>query len=1130
MTAPDDAAREKILSSLRAFHGGNIYLMGSRDLVAAGFEMHHEGEVSSIEWSKNSSCLHVRIGKAGRVVVNARLQDEKLVFSCTCSVKSAENGCVHVVCAILTLKNLLMPEVFKPRDPDPVYRQALLAGLTGSSRDKLSKRIAAGYSIVLEKKDGFAPDVYIAMDGERVTKLTDLLQSPLVGIAAADLHFHERIGALVTFLKQKGDKYPIIVRTGGEDGEAVFDPDLRIETFTELSLNNDEVSVIKGLRVDDKQSAPFVLFDELVYFPDSKKAARIENTGGWETWRLLRRELFEAGLEDDEASDEYSGRFSVPLIVYEKFDRGAGKRNKDILFTVKGTKTRPAFAKFEARLTLELPEQAGGSALLRPESVFNDFACPVNHSPCRFLEDLDFHGAKTGNRREALIRAFFELLKAETSARKKEILRTALDETETAKGGVRDEIRRLLLRHDSAGQENSSRVLVHEGEWRTVSHDPERETLLFMVPYEVFGAQIFDGTARDGAMRIPVELLYERLSLLCERLAGTGIAVYLRGKPVRQARAEFRIDATHKQNIDWFEIRPEIRCEGRPLDDASLDKLFAGRGLVERDEFIQIFDSNAHRILERIAAAYRAAEGRDKSGKIVRVPRLRILDWASLRKNGVAVQLPPEDEEIVERLLNFERIEPKTLPKGLLAKLRPYQREGYSWLAFLYEHRLGGCLADDMGLGKTLQAISLLGGIDEGIVHAPPGSGAFPHLIVVPPSLVFNWEQEIGRFYPRLKLHLYTGSERSADFENAGVVVTTYGTIRRDIDKLKDMRFHVIIYDEAQAVKNLNADTTGAVRRLNGLFKLTITGTPVENHLGEYYSIVDLAIPGLLGEYDRFRPLIKSAASADLDVIIARTRPFVLRRTKEAVLKDLPAKTETDIYLDLTEDQKALYQRTVEQVRASVDEAYRTKTQAQAKIIALTAILKLRQVCITPQLIDPELSGVSPKMDFLIEQLQELMDENHSALVFSQFTSFLDILGKELSRNGIGYLRLDGSTAAGKRKNLVKEFQEGTGPSVFLLSLKAGGQGLNLTKASYVFHLDPWWNPAVEDQASDRAHRIGQKNKVTVTRLLMRHTIEEKMMELKKRKGALYEAILQDGDGGLPGPLISKTDFEFLLG
>src|SRR3989304_3441561 len=236
-----------------------------------------------------------------------------------------------------------------------------------------------------------------------------------------------------------------------------------------------------------------------------------------------------------------------------------------------------------------------------------------------------------------------------------------------------------------------------------------------------------------------------------------------------------------------------------------------------------------------------------------------------------------------------------------------------------------------MGLGKTLQAISLLAGIKEGMVK-PASAAHGPHLLVLPPSLLFNWEREIERFYPDLKIRLYTSKQRNTEFGSADVVLTTYGLVRRDIETLKDIKFNVVIFDEAQAIKNIYADTTGAVRKLNGYFKLTMTGTPVENHLGEYFSILDLSIPGLLGDYDVFKSHIRLESSPALDMILRRTRPFVLRRTKDAILKELPPKTESDIYLELTEKQKALYKRTVDMVRATIEKAYETKTKAQAQI------------------------------------------------------------------------------------------------------------------------------------------------------------------------------------------------------
>ena len=343
------------------------------------------------------------------------------------------------------------------------------------------------------------------------------------------------------------------------------------------------------------------------------------------------------------------------------------------------------------------------------------------------------------------------------------------------------------------------------------------------------------------------------------------------------------------------------------------------------------------------------------------------------------------------------------------------------------------------------------------------------------------------------------------------------------------LRFNVIIFDEAQVVKNIQAATSSAVRRLNGAFTLALTGTPVENNLKEYYAIMDLCVPGLLGTREEFSRNFSQDGTAGTARLIGRTRPFLLRRTKQLIASELPPKIEMDIHLELTPKQKALYQSTVEQVRGQIQNAYKSHIAAQARIIALTAILRLRQICLAPVLASSDTEETSPKLEFLTDQLQELREEGHSALVFSQFTGYLDIIQKGLQDQGISCLRLDGSTPVPQRRKLVQTFQNSDEATVFLISLKAGGRGLNLTKATYVYHMDPWWNPAVENQASDRAHRIGQTEQVTIIRLIMRHTIEEKMMTLKAQKSALYTAILEDGVGG-GGAGLSREDFDFLLG
>jgi non-specific serine/threonine protein kinase len=328
-------------------------------------------------------------------------------------------------------------------------------------------------------------------------------------------------------------------------------------------------------------------------------------------------------------------------------------------------------------------------------------------------------------------------------------------------------------------------------------------------------------------------------------------------------------------------------------------------------------------------------------------------------------------------------------------------------------------------------------------------------------------------------------------------------------------------------MKNIAAKRTASARRLECDFVLTLTGTPLENHLGEYYSILDISLPGLLGSYEEFKRL---GFSDPIERLKKRAAPFVLRRTKDKTLKELPPKTENEVYLRMSPRQKALYQKVVSSVRRTVDKAFEQNTAPQASLTALTAILRLRQVCVSPQLVDRRIDERSPKIEFLLSKLREVIEEDHSALIFSQFTSFLDVLEEEIKKEKLDYFRMDGNTPKSARKSLVDAFQCGAGAPLFLISLKTGGVGLNLTRASYVFHLDPWWNPAVENQASDRVHRIGQKKNVFVTRILMERTVEEKMVVLKKKKAQLYREVL---DGMLPksgkAGLLTKEDFEFLL-
>ncbi len=693
-------------------------------------------------------------------------------------------------------------------------------------------------------------------------------------------------------------------------------------------------------------------------------------------------------------------------------------------------------------------------------------------------------------------------------------------------GGASDrEVPRAAIEAAELLRDGTAMAFPIDERWVSFRTDPVRQARLLEIPFRLFGSRVFAGSLDPGEMRIPGPEVSEKLHDLLAAAKTEGISLSYGEGVVSEAGIKVSVEAV-RGDFDWFEVRPEISLDGETLDEETWGEALLRDGFVVRGGQVLVLDPAMRDVLKAVAATLRRGK-RGERGRLVRIPRLAILDILELQRHGVRVVLPEEDRQILGRLARLEAVPRKPVPAGLQATLRHYQSEGVDWLAFLYENRLGACLADDMGLGKTVQAIAFLAAIREGIVISR--TAGLPSLIVMPPSLLFNWESEITRFYPDFKILTYRGKGRIADFRGVDAVLTTYDIVRRDIGLLSEMAFDVIVFDEAQTVKNMFAKSTGAARKLRGSFSMALTGTPVENHLGEYFSILDLVVPGILGDYDDVRRRLRKDDPAFLDAIRSRSRPFVLRRAKETILPELPPKIESDILLDLSDRQKTLYRRAAESAKEEVERAYKTRTEGRARVIALTAILRLRQLCLSPELLFPARRENAPKIDFLMTRLEELRDEGHSVLVFSQFTTYLDLVERTMLEHGMSAMRLDGATPVPERKRRVEAFQGGDAPSVFLLSLKAGGKGLNLVKASYVILLDPWWNPAVERQAADRAHRIGQLRKVSVLRLLMRHTVEEKMVALSARKAGLYKALLGE-PGAAVGAALSREDFAFLLG
>lgn len=595
---------------------------------------------------------------------------------------------------------------------------------------------------------------------------------------------------------------------------------------------------------------------------------------------------------------------------------------------------------------------------------------------------------------------------------------------------------------------------------------------------------------------------------------------------------------------DWFGLRLEIDIDGRRIDllpvlintlrqrpellsesgkggdpnEAVLIRLDDGRILPVPLARVRPLVNVLHEMLDEDAS------------DTLRLSKLDVVRLADL-ESSVPLKWEGGDamRALGKQLAQFKGLKPIEAPPGFEAQLRPYQQQGLAWLQFLREHGLGGILADDMGLGKTVQTLAHL------LIEKQAGRLTKPALVIAPTSVIPNWKAEAARFAPQLSVHVSHGLKRRENFDeigNSDLVLTTYALLPRDEATLTSHEFHVVILDEAQQIKNAQTRAARVVGDLKSQHRLCLTGTPLENHLGELWSLFHFLMPGLLGDAATFRrvyrtPIEKHADTARRDSLVRRIRPFMLRRTKDEVATDLPPKTEIIRTIELDGAQRELY----ETVRVAMDQRIRneiaTRGLAQSQIIVLDALLKLRQICCDPRLLKLDAAKQvqeSAKLEALMEMLEELLPEGRRVLLFSQFTSMLELIEKDLAARQIPYVKLTGDTV--DRAEPVRAFQAEEVP-LFLISLKAGGTGLNLTAADTVIHYDPWWNPAVENQATARAHRIGQDKPVFVYKLLAAGSVEEKIAALQSSKAALAEGIL-GGDAAAAGP-VSEEDIEALF-
>jgi superfamily II DNA or RNA helicase len=625
-------------------------------------------------------------------------------------------------------------------------------------------------------------------------------------------------------------------------------------------------------------------------------------------------------------------------------------------------------------------------------------------------------------------------------------------------------------------------------------------------------------SAVPDRMEVADEEVAELLAGASQRLAAAGVELHWPRSLGRALTARAAITSPDGPPSDLpgffgggatLEFGWQVALGNDPLTEAELDQLAeATRPVVRlRDQWMLIDPDLARKARERILKPVTAIDA------------LGVALTGSTEIDGGQITVTPTAwlDDLRARIADPDRVdEPIDAPAGLHATLRDYQLRGLRWLARMTSLGLGGCLADDMGLGKTITLISLH------LHRQQSADTAGPTLVVCPASLLGNWEREIQRFAPGTPVRRFHGSSRSLDDAREGFVLTTYGTLRRDAVRLADHRWGLVVADEAQHVKNPSSGTAKALRTVPSPARVALTGTPVENNLSELWAILDWTTPGLLGRLGAFRSRWATPIEADKDEEVAArlaklVRPFLLRRRKSdpGIAPELPPKTETDQPVSLTREQVVLYEATVRELMAAVQASDRMARRG----LIVKLLTGLKQICNHPaqylkEADDARLTGRSGKLELLDELLETIVAEDGAVLVFTQYVAMARLLERHLAERGIGTQLLHGGTPVAKREEMVDRFQAGEVP-VFLLSLKAAGTGLNLTRADHVVHYDRWWNPAVEDQATDRAYRIGQTRPVQVHRLIAEGTIEDRIAAMLSAKRELADAVLSSGEAAL---------------
>jgi len=577
--------------------------------------------------------------------------------------------------------------------------------------------------------------------------------------------------------------------------------------------------------------------------------------------------------------------------------------------------------------------------------------------------------------------------------------------------------------------------------------------------------------------------------------------------------------------LDWFDAKIELAFGDQHIGIVDIKK-----ALANKQSFVQLNDGTLGILpdewIKKYSLLFKVGEGRKNQLRLSKF-HLSVID--DLYEKRDESELSFELDNKYERLRNFKSIPEIDIPVELSGILRPYQITGFHWLNYLNDVGWGGILADDMGLGKTVQALSMLR-------HFNTETGGLKALVVCPTTLIYNWENEIKKFTPKLTYHIHHGSMRTRDAEELSkknVVITTYGTLRSDIQLIMKIGYDYVILDESQAIKNPTSKVAKAACLLKSRNRLCMSGTPLQNNTFDIYAQMNFLNPGLLGSVEFFRnefanPIDKFGEPEQKDHLRKLLYPFILRRTKEQVAKDLPEKMETILFCEMEEEQRKVYEAYRNAYRDKIIGVIDQQGIQKSQLTILQGLMKLRQICDSPAILneDEKYPNHSIKLEELTREISENIGD-HKALIFSQFLGMLALIKERLKQNNVPFEYFDGSTSPMDREKAIQNFQANDECRVFLISLKAGGVGLNLTAADYVYIVDPWWNPAVEQQAIDRTHRIGQTKNIFAYRMICKDTIEDKIIQLQERKRILAKELIADDSSFVKG--LSKEDVEYLF-